>query len=92
MNPIARYETMEIEQNYDEFDAPHHYEDAEENWIYPTWEAKYPNALNRSDVNTVNSISNYQRLTELNERQQIISVIKQDSINQIVAEFNRLLS
>ena len=89
--PIARYETMEIVKNYDEFDAPHHYEDADGNWIWPDWAEKYPNALNRSIVNTVNSISNYQRLTELNTDQQVISVIKQDSINKIVAEFNRLL-
>ena len=89
--PLQRYEVMEIEENYDEFDAPHHYEDASGNWIYPTWVAKYPNALDRSNLNTVNSISNYQRLLELNVEQQVISVIKQDSINQIIAEFNRLL-
>ncbi len=89
--PVARYETMEITKNYDEFDAPHHYEDTDGNWIWPDWAEKYPNALNRTTVNTVNSISNYQRLTELNVEQQVISVIKQDSINQIIAEFNRLL-
>lgn len=89
--PVARYETMEVEKNYDEFDAPHHYEDTDGNWIWPDWAEKYPNALNRATVNTVNSISNYQRLTELNVEQQVISVIKQDSINQIIAEFNRLL-
>ena len=89
--PKVRYETMEVERNYDEFDAPHHYEDVDGNWIYPDYNATYPNALDRTTVNTVNSISNYQRLTELNEEQQIISVIKQDSINQIVAEFDRLL-
>ena len=89
--PLARYERIEIEKNYDEFDAPHHYEDASGNWIWPEWAEKYPNGLTRSNVNTTNSISNYQRLTELNSNQQVISIIKQDSINQIIAEFNRLL-
>ena len=89
--PLARYESMEMEKNYDEFDAPHHYEDATGNWIWPDWAEKYPNGLVRSNVNTVNSISNYQRLTELNSEQQVISIIKQDSINQIISEFNRLL-
>ena len=89
--PLARYERMEVVKNYDEFDAPHHYEDASANWIWPEWAEKYPNGLDRNNVNTVNSISNYQRLSELNVEQQVISVIKQDSINQIIAEFNRLL-
>ena len=89
--PLARYERMEVVKNYDEFDAPHHYEDASANWIWPEWAEKYPNGLDRNNVNTVNSISNYQKLSELNVKQQVISVIKQDSINQIIAEFNRLL-
>ena len=89
--PVVRYERIEIEKNYDEFDAPHHYEDASGNWIWPDWAEKYPNGLDRTNINTINSISNYTRLTELNVKQQVISVIKQDSINQIIAEFNRLL-
>ena len=92
--PIARYEVMSIDKNYDEFDAPHHYEDVDGNWIWPDWSEKYPNMLIRDDVNninTINSISNFQRLSEMNVDQQIISVIKQDSINQIISEFNRLL-
>jgi hypothetical protein len=83
---------MEIEQNYDEFDAPHHYEDVDGNWIWPDWADKYPNALNRNTVNTVNSISNYQRLVEQNQDQQIISVLKRDAMNTVIREFNRLLT
>ena len=48
-------------------------------------------SMSSVDINTINSISNYQRMIELNEKQQIISVIKQDNINQIAAEFERLL-
>ena len=107
--PQKRYEVLELYKNYDEIDAPHHYEDVDGNWIWPEHSEKYPNmfivdrfananneynptaTFNSSDINTINSISNFQRMTELNEKQQIISVIKQDNINQIAAEFERLL-
>ena len=106
--PQKRYEVIRLHKNYDEIDAPHHYEDADGNWIYPDLSDKYPHSvlwdgfsnpqseLNpvptfNTDINSINSISNYQRMIELNEKQQIISVIKQDNINQIAAEFERLL-
>ena len=90
--PLARYERMEIVKNYDEFDAPHHYEDASGNWIWPEWAEKYPNSFIRDNVNTVNSISNYQRFVELNQEQQIISVLKKSVIGTIISEFNQLLT
>ena len=90
--PLARYERIEIEKNYDEFDAPHHYEDASGNWVWPDWAEKYPNGLIRSNVNTINSISNYQRFLEINQEQQIISVVKKDVIGTIISEFNQLLT
>ena len=91
--PRESYEVIEVYKNYDEYDAPHHYEDVNNNWIWPEWSETYPFGLDASslNINSVNSISNFQRLTELNQDQKIISVIKQDSIAQIVSEFNRLL-
>ena len=107
--PQKRYSEMAIARDQknrasvmDEFDAPHHYEDFEGNWIYPKWskEAPYPlihfkdisvDEEGGSDINTINSVSNYQRLREINQEQKTISVIKQDSIRFIVREFNNLL-
>lgn len=116
--PAKRYAEAGITNKgiMDEFDAPHHYEDFEGNWIYPKWSATPPYPLKQfkhipieqkeaggyqdkegnwvevgSDINTINSVSNYQRLAELNRQQKSISVIKRDSIRFIVREFNNLL-
>ena len=89
--PRESYELIEIYNNYDEFDAPHHYEDVNGNWIWPEWAQAHPNGLDPSSLNSVKSVSNFERLTDLNQNQKVISVIKQDSIAQIVSEFNRLL-
>jgi hypothetical protein len=125
--PQKRYAEMEIARDkrnrakvIDEFDAPHHYQDYEGNWIYPKWSKHAPYPLIHfkdvpiemseaggyeddsaggpgpwvtvsSDINTINSVSNYQRLVELNRDQKTISVIKKDSIRFIVREFNNLL-
>ena len=125
--PERRYAEMAIARDQrnrakimDEFDAPHHYQDYEGNWIYPKWSKHAPYPLIHfsdipvelseaggyqddsdggpgpwitvgSDINTVNSVSNYQRLAELNRDQKTISVIKRDSIRMIVREFNNLL-
>lgn len=90
--PEVRRAEMEIIEVYDEHDAPHHYEDVSGNWIYPEYDGEYPFPINHRSVNTMNSISYYQRLTELNDEQKAISVIKKDSINDIVREFNKLLN
>jgi hypothetical protein len=116
--PDKRYAEAAISNKgiMDEFDAPHHFEDFEGNWIYPKWSSTPPYPLKNfksipidqqeaggyedqdgewvtvgSDINTINSISNYQRLAELNKQQKSISVIKRDSIRFIVREFNNLL-
>ena len=47
--------------------------------------------INQKSVNEKQSISNYERLLEINSEQKIISVIKSDVINTIVTEFNTLL-
>lgn len=114
--PENRYSEMGIRKVMDEFDAPHHYQDFEGNWIYPKWSSEFPYPLIHfkdipieeseaggyedkdgnwvtvgSNINTINSVSNYQRLADLNREQKVISVIKQDSIRSIVREFNNLL-
>ena len=89
--PVLKFEELEMVRVYDEFDAPHHYEDADGNWIYPSYEATYPYKMNQSSVNTINSVSHYQRLLDQNEEQKAISIIKEDVIDQIASEFRRLL-
>jgi hypothetical protein len=106
--PVNQYAIMQIEKKWDEFDAPHHYEDVEGNWIYPSYSEKYPNPFDHNkpftttadedprlrggnSVNTMNSVSYYQRLLNTNDVQKEISVIKADNINRVVSEFNRLL-
>ena len=89
--PSIRYEEMEIIKVYDEWDAPHHYEDASKNWVYPTYSGIYPHPIDQTSVNTVQSVSNYDRLIDLNDNQKIISVIKADTIDTIASEFVRLL-
>lgn len=89
--PEVRRAEMEIIEVYDEHDAPHHYEDTAGNWIYPEYSGTYPYPMDHRSVNTLNSISYYQRLTELNDKQKSISVIKKDSIGPIITEFRKLL-
>jgi hypothetical protein len=116
--PNKKIEELEIFKHYDEFDAPHHYEDASGNWLYPVQSAIYPYEFDQSKLRrwdnlamldevtpnptfrtwvvasektSLNSISNYTRLRELNESQQHISVIKADVIDQIVSELKALL-
>lgn len=89
--PLRRLEELEIVKVYDQFDAPHHYEDAEGNWIYPSYDSEYPYAMNQKSTNTMNSVSYYERLRDLNEEQKTISVVKADVIETIVSEFNSLL-
>lgn len=89
--PNERPEEMELVQHYDQFDAPHHYEGADGEWVYPTFSETYPNPINQKSVGTMNSVSYYQRLRDLNEDNKTISVIKPDSIETIVSEFNKLL-
>lgn len=91
-NPKYQYEELDIIKHYDQFDAPHHYEDFEGNWISPTYSEEYPHIMDQTSVNSMNSVSYYQRLRETNDDQKIISVIKKESIKTIVAEFQSLLS
>ena len=102
--PTKRHEEIQIMDRgvMDEFDAPHHYEDVDGNWIWPEYADQYPHPLKQfktisvddadgSNINTVNSVSNYQRLRDLNRDQRTISIIKRDTIRQVVREFDSLL-
>ena len=89
--PSVRLEEMEIVKVYDEWDAPHHYEDASGDWIYPTYSGTYPHPIDQSSVNTVQSVSNFDRIGSLNDQQKTISVIKRDVIDTISSELVKLL-
>jgi hypothetical protein len=89
--PQVQLGEMEYTKKYDEFDAPHHYEDVDKNWIYPTYSPTYPHPIDHSSVNTVNSVSYYERLIEVNDQSRVISVIKKDTIQTIAGELIRLL-
>lgn len=105
--PEKQYALLEIKKVWDEYDAPHHYEDVDGNWIYPTPSSVYPYPIDQdklrgwdtenrrwytaSSNSSVNSISYGQIIADLNQKQKTISVIKRDSIVQVVEEFNRLL-
>ena len=89
--PVSQYSIMQIEKKWDEFDAPHRYEDAESNWVFPSYSEKYPYPFDHNSVNTMNSVSYYQRLEEYNETQKSISVIKPENIVDIASEFRNLL-
>jgi hypothetical protein len=73
------------------WDAIHHYEDADGNWVNPTNAATEPYAFDWSSVNTFQSISYFQRLRELNDEKRAISVLKPELLGQVVNEFNALL-
>ena len=107
ITPRSPSAEAEIIKTYAEYDAPHHWEDTEGNWIYPTPSPVYPYGVDHEKLRgwssserkwytastkpSVNSVSYGQKIVELNERQKTISVIKRDSIEQVVTEFNRLL-
>lgn len=89
--PQVQYGEMEYTKKHDEFDAPHHYEDASNNWIYPSYGSTYPHPIDHRSVNTVNSVSYYERLIQINDDARVISVIKRDTITTIASELVRLL-
>jgi hypothetical protein len=48
--PNEKMGELEIYKKYDEWDAPHHYEDAAGNWIYPQQSEVYPYAFDQSKL------------------------------------------
>lgn len=93
INTMEKFETLTIANQYRQYDAPHHYENTvTKEWVYPTWDdeaAGYP--FNLDSVTTQQSVSYFQRLREENDELRSISVIKPDSLRNVIAEFNALL-
>ena len=88
---VTEFDATNIVRRYNQWDAPHHYEDAEGNWIYPTYDAEEPHLMNQESVTTRQSVSYYQRLIEENDIARGIKVLKKDTIEQVVDQFRQLL-
>jgi len=92
LDPTYRLAEMSVYKVYDQWDSPHHYESPTTNdWIYPTINTVKPFALDQSSVNARQSVSYFQRVSETNDTQKVISVIRKGNIDKIVSEFNRLI-
>jgi hypothetical protein len=89
---INEIDGASIVRRYNQWDAPHHYEDAEGNWIYPTYSAEAPHLMDQESVTTRQSVSYYQRLEEENDIARGIKVLKPDTIEQVVDEYKKLLT
>lgn len=79
------------ERCYEGWDAIHHYENSSGEWVYPEYAPTSPHQFDWNSVNTMQSVSYYQRLVEQNEDMRDISVIRPDSIIKLVSDFNSLL-
>ena len=88
---INEIDGASIVRRYNQWDAPHHYEDAEGNWIYPTYDDDEPYLMDQESVTTRQSVSYYQRLVEENDIARGIKVLKPDTIEQVVDEYKKLL-
>ena len=89
--PVEKLESTSIVRRYDQWDAPHHYEDTEGNWVYPSYSSTAPYLMDQNSVTTQQSVSYFQRLVEENDKLRSIRVLKPDVIGDVVAEYNRLL-
>ena len=84
-------EEITIVEKYDQWDSPHHYEDASGEWVTPTYSDTAPYPFDWTSVTTEQSVSYFQRLREENDKARSIRVIKPDVMPQVIAEYNRLL-
>jgi len=80
----------------DQWDHIHHYEDASGNQILPGFKTVGEGttstfAIDWDTVTTLGSVSYFQRLRETNDENRAISVLKPDTVIQVVSEFNQLL-
>lgn len=83
--------TTSVEKCYDGWDAIHHYETSAGDWVFPTYSSTYPYEFDWTSVNTYQSVSYFQRMTELNDEMRSISIIRPDTVISVVSEFNTLL-
>ena len=84
-------DTTTVQKCYEGWDAIHHYEDNNGDWVFPTYTNRSPYAFDWTSVNTYQSISYFQRLTEQNDEMRTISIIRPETVVGVVSEFNALL-
>ena len=89
---VNEIDSTSIVREYNQWDATHHYEDQEGNWIYPTYSSEEPYLMDQNSVNARQSVSYYQRLTEENDIARGIKVLKTDTIEQVIDQYKNLLS
>ena len=89
--PVTPLEEINIVETYDQWDAPHHYEDTYGEWVTPTYSSEAPYPFDWTSVTTEQSVSYFQRLREENDKARSIRVIKPDVMPQVISEYNRLL-
>ena len=80
----------------DQWNHIHHYEDATGNQIMPGFKKVGTGttstfAIDWDTVTTLASVSYFQRLRETNDENRAISILKPDTVIQVVSEFNQLL-
>lgn len=94
------YDEVDAPHHYEDVDGNWIYPELSEKYpnsfivdgfVNPNTEKNPVASMSASDINSINSVSNFQRLIERNDEQKIISVINRDNIARIVSEFNRLL-
>lgn len=89
--PETLLEEMTIVETYDQWDAPHHYEDSYGEWVTPSYSSTAPYPFDWTSVTTEQSVSYFQRLREENDEARSIRVIRPDVMPQLISEYNRLL-
>jgi len=91
--PLQIYEQLTVVRTVNQWDAPHHYEDADGNWIFPTYSSVEPYIMNQVGVTTSPNIAvtYFDRFREINDESRSIRVLKTDVVRQVVSEYNSLL-
>lgn len=90
--PTEQTERATIVQAYRQYDAPHHYEDSNGYWVQPSFESEEPYQFIWSSLDTIKSVSYFERLREVNDDLRAIKIIKPDVIGQVLTEWNALLT
>lgn len=80
-----------IQSVYDGWDAIHHYENSSGDWVYPTYHTTAPYPVDWTSVNTYQSVSYFQRISELNDEMRTISIIRPENVIKLVSDYSALL-
>lgn len=92
ITPTDQYERVTNVQTYRQYDSPHHYEDADGDWVQPSYSDEAPYPFQWSSLDTMKSVSYFDRLREVNDELRSIRIIKPDVISQVLTEWNALLT